>query len=99
MAGADHLPLRLGPVRQDIGPRPPVPPTPTLNFLTLGRTMTQSALPKRSRGMLLLLNISCRTFAASRSVDSSLYVLAANAGKATSSVRVRVRRQGNIRER
>src|ERR1700757_1880757 len=39
IAGGDHLPLKSLPVRQLIGPRPPVPPMPTANFFTLGRTM------------------------------------------------------------
>src|SRR6516162_8328206 len=50
MAGADHLlPVKFL-SRQVIGPRPPLAPTPTANFLTLGRTMMQSAVTSRLSG-------------------------------------------------
>src|SRR5690348_7710828 len=47
IAGADHLPLKFLPVRQVIGPRPPLPPMPKPNFFTLGSTITQFAFARR----------------------------------------------------
>src|SRR5271156_2744500 len=64
IAGADHLPVKCSPLRQVIGPRPPAPPTPKLNFFTFGITMTHSALLIKSGGMFLLLSISPRPGAA-----------------------------------
>src|SRR5215831_20333354 len=81
IAGADQLPLKLAPPRQSKGPRPPLPPTPTPNFLTSGRMSTQEALFKTSGEMSLLLSMSCSTRLAFRSVSSSFCLLAANRGE------------------
>ena len=81
MAGADHLPLKLLPARQLIGPRPPLPPMPTANFFTLGRTMMQSAFANTPRGTSLLLTIACNTVAAFLMVSSSLVLSAPNTGR------------------
>ena len=82
IAGADHGPLKFLPVRQLIGPRPPVPPTPKANFFTLGRMIMQSAFATTPDGMSLLLSIACNTEAALRRVCSSLDLSAAHIGKA-----------------
>src|SRR5271156_1800947 len=80
MAGGDHLPWKLLPVRQVIGPRPPVPPMPTANFFTLGRIMMQSAFASTPGGMSLVLTIACNTVVAFLMVSSSLLLSAPNTG-------------------
>src|SRR5271154_7174309 len=82
IAGADHLPPKLLPVRQSIGPRPPLPPMPMPNFFTLGRTITQLAFASTSEGTLLLLTISCKTWLAFCSVCSSFSLSPPHPGKA-----------------
>src|SRR5271169_993045 len=84
MAGGDHFPLKPLPSRHDIGPRPPVPPMPTANFLTLGRIMMQSDFCKILGGMSLLESMACRTVAALRRVSSSSDLLAPQTGRVTS---------------
>src|SRR5208283_3007150 len=60
MAGADHSsPLKFWPLRQAIGPRPPVPPTPTANFFTPGKTRMQLAVTSRLDGTTLLSRSAC----------------------------------------
>src|SRR5271156_386333 len=81
MAGGDHLPWKLLPVRQVIGPRPPVPPMPTANFFTLGRIMMQSAFASTLAGMSLVPTIACNTVVAFRMVSSSLDLSAPNTGR------------------
>src|SRR5271156_4573812 len=81
MAGGDHLPWKLLPVRQVIGPRPPVPPMPTANFFTLGRIMMQSAFASTLAGMSLVPTIACNTVVAFRMVSSSLDLSAPNRGR------------------
>src|SRR5271165_3974708 len=81
MAGGDHLPLKLAPSRQLIGPRPPVPPTPTANFFTLGRITMQSAFSTTLAGTSLLPTIACNTVAAFLMVSSSLFLSAPQAGR------------------
>src|SRR5271169_5488174 len=76
IAGADHFPEKFFPVRQSIGPRPPLPPTPKPNFLTPGRTMTHSALRRRLVGTALPLSMACKTVTACVNVSSSLFLLA-----------------------
>src|SRR5271170_7028397 len=51
IAGAPQAPRKCSPVRQTMAPRPYSAPTPKANFLTLGITMTHSALFKRSWGI------------------------------------------------
>src|SRR5271154_1978536 len=80
MAGGDHLPVKLAPSRQVIGPRPPVPPMPTANFFTLGRIMMQSAFASTPGGMSLVLTIACNTVVAFLMVSSSLLLSAPNTG-------------------
>src|SRR5271165_2679592 len=87
MAGGDHLPLKLAPSRQVIGPRPPLPPMPTANFFTLGRIMMQSALATVLAGTSLLPTIACNTVVAFLMVSSSLVLSAPHAGR----VRIRSR--------
>src|SRR3974390_94203 len=83
MAGADHSsPLKFLPVRQVIGPRPPLPPTPTAIFFTPGRTMMQLAVTSRLAGTALLSSIACNTVAAFLMVSSSLALSALQAGRA-----------------
>src|SRR5271167_2624662 len=82
MAGGDHLPVKLAPSRQVIGPRPPVPPIPTANFFTLGRITMQSAFATVLAGMSLLPTIACNTVVASLMVSSSLFLSALHAGRA-----------------
>src|SRR5208337_186176 len=81
MAGGDHLPLKLAPSRQLIGPRPPLPPMPTANFFTLGIMMMQSAFATTLAGTSLLPSIACNTVAAFLRVSSSLPLLAPHAGR------------------
>src|SRR3974377_590978 len=81
MAGGDHFPLKLAPSRQVMGPRPPVPPTPTANFFTLGRMMMQSALATVLAGTSLLPTIACRTVVALLMVSSSLVLSAPHMGR------------------
>src|SRR5271168_1952401 len=81
IAGGDHLPWKLLPVRQVIGPRPPVPPMPTANFFTLGRIMMQSAFASTLGGMSLLPTIACNTVVAFLMVSSSLVLSAPNTGR------------------
>src|SRR5215472_14934437 len=82
IAGADHSsPLKFLPVRQVIAPRPPLPPTPTANFFTLGRTMMQLAVTSRLAGTALLSSIACNTPAALLMVSSSLTSSALQAGR------------------
>src|SRR6516225_69764 len=81
IAGADHSsPLKFLPVRQVIAPRPPLPPTPTANFFTLGRTMMQLAVTSRLDGTALLSSIACNTVAEFLPVSSSLALSALQAG-------------------
>src|SRR5271157_3142779 len=82
MAGGDHLPLKFLPSRQLIGPRPPLPPTPTANFFTLGRIMTQSAFATTLAGTSLLPSMACSTVAAFLMVSSSLLLSAPHMGRA-----------------
>src|SRR5208283_67656 len=88
MAGADHGPLKFLPVRQTMGPRPPLPPIPTPNFFTLGRTTTQSARASTSVGTFLPSIIDCNTVAAFRSVSSSFDLSAAQAANANSMMKI-----------
>src|SRR5271167_853526 len=82
MAGADHAsPLKFLPVRQVIGPRPPLPPTPTANFFTPGKTRMQLAVTSRLAGTALLSSIACNTTAAFWMVCSSLPWSAPHAGR------------------
>src|SRR5271167_4143550 len=81
MAGGDHLPVKLAPSRQVIGPRPPVPPMPTANFFTLGRITMQSALATTLAGMSWPPTIACNTVAAFLMVSSSLFLSAPQAGR------------------
>src|SRR5215469_1979845 len=92
MAGADHLPVKFSPLRHDIGPRPPEPPTPTANFLTPGRTMTQSALASTLVGTSLPAIIACKTADALRMVCSSSALVAPHTGRV---VRIRNRAASN----
>src|SRR5271166_7183491 len=87
MAGGDHLPVKLAPSRQVIGPRPPVPPMPTANFFTLGRITMQSAFATTLAGTSWLPTIACNTVAAFLMVSSSLFLSAPHAGR----VRIRSR--------
>src|SRR5215471_927907 len=84
IAGGDHLPLKLLPSRQTMGPRPPVPPIPTANFFTLGRMMMQLALASTLGGISLLASMAWRTVVALRMVSSSSALLAPHAGSVTS---------------
>src|SRR5208283_5627883 len=60
MAGADHSsPLKFLPLRQVIGPRPPLPPTPTANFFTPGKTRMQLAVTSRLAGTTLPSRWNC----------------------------------------
>src|SRR5271167_1306651 len=88
MAGDDHGPLKFLPVRQTIGPRPPLPPTPTPNFFTPGRTTTQLARANTSVGTFLPSIIDCSTVAAFRSVSSSFDLSAAQAANAKSMMKI-----------
>src|SRR5208337_975955 len=82
MAGADHSsPLKFWPLRQAIGPRPPVPPTPTANFFTPGKTRMQLAVTSRLDGTTLLSSSACNTAVACSMVCSSLPWSAPHAGK------------------
>src|SRR5271157_4566422 len=81
MAGGDHLPVKLAPSRQVIGPRPPVPPMPTANFFTLGRITMQSAFATVLAGTSALPTIACNTVAAFLMVSSSLFLSAPQAGR------------------
>src|SRR5271165_2344844 len=81
IAGGDHLPVKSLPSRQLIGPRPPVPPTPTANFFTLGRTMMQSALATILAGTSSLCSMAVNAVTAFDSVFSSSALLAPNAGR------------------
>src|SRR5215472_11857152 len=83
IAGADHFPVAE--LRQTIGPRPPLAPIPNPNFLTSGRTRTQSAFAITSDGMFWSLSICCSTFPAFLRVCSSLSLLAAQTGRANRS--------------
>src|SRR5215469_10236921 len=86
IAGADHLPVEL--MRQTIGPRPPLPPMPNPNFLTFGRTMTQSAFAITSGGMFWSLSIFCSTVVAFFRVSSSFPLLPAQTGRANASTKI-----------
>src|SRR5215469_11856906 len=79
IAGADHFPVAA--LRQTIGPRPPLAPIPNPNFLTAGRTRTQSAFAITSDGMFWSLSICCSTFPAFLRVCSSLSLLAGQTGR------------------
>src|SRR5215469_17749128 len=81
MAGGDHLPLKLSPLRHDIGPRPAEPPTPTANFLTLGRMMTQLALASTLAGTSLLSSMARNTLVAFLMLSSSSVLVAAHNGR------------------
>src|SRR5271165_2004019 len=82
MAGADHSsPLKFLPLRQVIGPRPPLPPTPTANFFTPGKTRMQFAVTSRLDGTTLLPSIACNTAVAFSMVSSSLPLSAPHAGR------------------
>src|SRR5271170_556518 len=81
IAGADHLPSKVWPVRQSKGPRPPLPPMPMPNFFTLGRISTQEACDSTVGEMSLLLIISWSTRLALRMVSSSFCLSAANTGR------------------
>src|SRR5208283_5335511 len=81
MAGGDHLPVKLAPSRQVIGPRPPVPPIPTANFFTLGRITMQSAFATVLAGTSWLPTIACNTVVAFLMVSSSLFLSAPQAGR------------------
>src|SRR5271167_3200578 len=81
MAGGDHLPVKLAPSRQVIGPRPPVPPMPTANFFTLGRITMQSAFATTLAGTSWLPTIACNTVVAFLMVSSSLFLSAPHAGR------------------
>src|SRR5208282_2572747 len=73
----------------------PLPPMPTPNFFTLGRTMTQLALASKSAGTLLPLSISCSTAAAFWNVSSSFSSLAAQVGRINRSMTMQVTKPGN----
>src|SRR5208282_3471211 len=82
MAGADHSsPLKFLPLRQVIGPRPPLPPTPTANFFTPGKTRMQLAVTSRLGGTTLLSSIACNTAVALSMASSSLPLSAPHAGR------------------
>src|SRR5271157_3255371 len=82
MAGADHSsPLKFLPLRQVMGPRPPVPPTPTANFFTPGKTRMQLAVTSRVDGTTLLSSIACNTAVAFLMVSSSLALSTPHAGR------------------
>src|SRR5215469_5865712 len=83
MAGGDHLPPKLSPLRHNIGPRPTEPPTPTANFLTLGRMITQSALASTFVGTSLLASMACNTLVAFRMDFSSSVLVADHKGRVT----------------
>src|SRR5271167_1831846 len=84
MAGGDHFPVNPLPSRHVIGPRPPVPPMPTANFLTLGRMMMQLALARTLGGTSFEASMACKTEAALRMVSSSSALLAPHTGSVTS---------------
>src|SRR5215469_11383104 len=86
IAGADHFPVEL--MRQTIGPRPPLPPMPNPNFLTFGRTMTQSALAITSDGMFWSLSIFCSTLVAFFRVSWSFSLLPAHTGRANATTNI-----------
>src|SRR5579871_5364659 len=86
IAGADHLPVLE--LRQSIGPRPPLPPIPSANFLTSGRTMMHSAFAITSDGIFWSFSICCSVLAAFLSVSSSFDLLPAQAGRANTTTNV-----------
>src|SRR5271157_1945283 len=81
MAGADHLPVKFLPLRQLIGPRPPLPPTRKAAFFTLGSTTTQSADASVLAETVLPSSMACNTVAAFLMVSSSVFLSAPQTGR------------------
>src|SRR6516225_5056545 len=96
IAGADHLPLKFSPVRQLMGPRPPLPPTMKPPFFRLGITTTQSAFASTSSGTEPPLSIAVSTLVPLEIVSSSFVLSAPQAGRIDSRIRTIMTTQAGV---